>query len=148
LIYSTVSGIKNGKGVSHLYELREKEKAKLVIDHATGLMWQQSGSKEDMSHRRAQKCIYDLNRRSFAGYNDWRLPTLEEAMSLMEPKKHADFYIDPIFDFAQKWIWTADKKSAGEAWIVNFCNGICDDWSPDWNDDSYVRAVRGEQLHI
>ncbi|MCB9501891.1 MAG: DUF1566 domain-containing protein [Deferribacteres bacterium] len=31
--------------------------------------------------------IDSLNKANFAGYSDWRLPTLEEAMTLMEPEK-------------------------------------------------------------
>jgi len=92
-----------------------------VIDHATGLTWQQSGSKETMSFAEAEKYIQKLNGQEYAGHNDWRLPTLEEAMSLMEPStKNGDLYIDPVFDKTQRWIWTADKREAGVAWVVSF----------------------------
>jgi hypothetical protein len=127
-----------GKGISHLYELREREG--VVIDHATGLMWQQSGSSNYLTYADAEKYIRDLNNQRFAGYNDWRLPTLEEAMSLMEPKKHGELYLDPVFDRKQTWIWTADKYSASSAWSVLFAYGYC---SHDaLHGDYYVRGVR------
>ena len=117
---------KEGKGITHLYELRESENAKLVIDHATGLTWQQSGSSNYMNYADAEKYVRDLNAKKFAGYNDWRLPTLDEAMSLMEPKPSGSLYIDPVFDRTQNWIWTADKAdSAGVAWVAGFYDGIC-----------------------
>ncbi|MDZ7319999.1 MAG: DUF1566 domain-containing protein [candidate division KSB1 bacterium] len=116
---------KEGKGISHLYEVREIKGAKVVVDHITGLMWQQSGSPNYMNYTEAEKYIRGLNQQRFAGYNDWRLPTLEEAMSLMEPKKYDDLYIDPVFDRTQIWIWTADTPRAGVAWVVSFGNGYC-----------------------
>ncbi len=116
---------KQGKGIQHQYETAEQHGEKLVIDHATGLMWQQSGSPEYMNYSNAENYIRDLNKNSFAGCNDWRLPTLEEAMSLMEPKKHDDLYLDPVFDSKQQWIWTADKFSASAAWVVYFGYGDC-----------------------
>ena len=128
---------KAGKGVSHLYEVREK----VVIDHATGLMWQQSGS-ANVTYADAEKYVRDLNTKRFAGYNDWHLPTLEEAMSLMEPKQHDVLYIDAVFDRKQRWIWTADKESAGRAWHVHFgCfSGNCS--HVDFGSLYCVRAVR------
>jgi len=58
--------------------------------------------------------------------SDWRLPTLEEAMSLMEPgKREHGLFIEPIFAGAQRWIWTADKASASAAWDVYFNNRNC-----------------------
>ncbi len=138
--------IKDGKGLRHQYESTEQLGEKLVIDHTTGLMWQQSGSQEYMNYWKAENYIRDLNDKRFAGYTDWRLPTLEEAMSLMESKKHADLYIDPVFDRKQTWIWTADKYSADAAWVVGFGIGYC--YSYDVFIYSFVRAVRGGQSNI
>jgi len=130
-----------GKGIRHKYESIERQGQKLVIDHATGLTWQQSGSTGDMNLADAEESIQDLNRQKFAGYNDWRLPILEEAMSLMEPsRKNGDLYIYPVFDKAQRSIWTADKSDAGVAWVVDFNLGYCNDYNFFYG--YYVRAVR------
>jgi hypothetical protein len=134
-----------GKGIDNKFEIQQE--GKVVVDRATGLMWQQSGSPEYMDYANAEKYIRDLNNQRFASYNDWRLPTLEEAMSLMESKKHGNLYIDPLFDQTQMWIWTADKESAGVAWVVYFGNGSCHRNDVDFRSH-YVRAVRGGQSSI
>lgn len=133
---------KSGKGLPHQYEALEQHGEKLVRDHATGLTWQQSGSSDSVTYADAEKYVLDLNAKKFAGFNDWRLPTLEEAMSLMEPKENASgMHIDPKFDSTNSWfIWTSDTYSAGEAWVANFSDGYCD---PLGVDGYYrVRAVR------
>ncbi len=124
---------KQGKGLNHQYEVIKRRGEILVIDHATGLTWQQSGSSNKMRYDKARDYIKQLNENHFAGYDNWRLPTLEEAMSLMEPEeKKSVLYIDRVFDQTQRWIWTADKKykdiSDGYyvyAWTVNFLEGTC-----------------------
>ncbi len=131
-----------GKGISHQYRRITQNDEPLVVDDATGLMWQQAGSAEYMVYEDAKKYIEKLNREKFAGYSDWRLPTLEEAMSLMEPGKNKEgLYIDPVFDKEKRWIWTADQSSASVAWVVNFTNGYCNDLRVG-TDAIYVRAVR------
>jgi TIR domain/Protein of unknown function (DUF1566) len=131
----------NGKGLPHQYEAIKQEGQKLVIDHATGLIWQQSGSPNSKTYTDAKKYIRQLNASRFAGYNDWRLPTLEETMSLMESEKHGELYLDPIFDRKQWWIWTADKTSVGRAWFVLFYYGYCINVVGGY-DLVFVRAVR------
>jgi hypothetical protein len=130
---------KSDKGLRHEYELNERQGEKLVIDHASGLTWQQSGSSKPLSYDDAEKYVHDLNDRHFAGYNDWRLPTLEESMSLMEPQKHGELYIDSIFDRNQRWIWTVDKFSASWPWSVSFYWGAYSHGDVRWGS---VRAVR------
>ena len=111
-----------------------------LLYESIDLIWQQSGSEETMNYEMAKAYVDRFNRENFAGYNDWRLPTLEEAMSLMEPeKKNADLYIDPKFDRVQRWIWTADTESAAVVWVVDFYRGGC---GPLYVADDYVRAVR------
>lgn len=129
------------RGIKHEYERR----GEVVWDCATGLMWQQGGSEEWMIFADAQKYIEQLNREKFAGHSDWRLPTLEEAMSLMEPKENsAGLYIDAVFDKNQHWIWTADQAASGGAWCVLCNSGFCS--HPYFvHDLSHVRAVRSGQ---
>jgi len=130
-----------GKGITHQYENVERHGVNLVIDHATGLTWQQSGSENYMSFKNAEDHIRQLNAKNYGDYNGWRLPTLGEAMSLMErEKKSGELYIDPVFDRQQQWIWTADKESAGRAWCVGFYYGYCGHGGV--GSDGFVRAVR------
>ncbi len=128
-----------GNGIDHKFELQQN--GEVVFDHTTGLMWQQGDSSESMMFTEAEKYVRDLNAQRFAGFNDWRLPTLEEAMSLMEREEKADgLYIDPVFDRAQWWIWTADKGSASSCWVVDFDFGFCSSQPVDYF--SSVRLVR------
>ena len=128
----------SGKGIQNDFEPRRL----VVIDRATGLMWQQSGTKDKVTYEDAKAYVAALNRNQFAGYSDWRLPTLEEAYSLVEPQKSSnELYVDPVFDATQRWIWTCDQPSASAAWLVNFLYGLCD----DLGFYGYVRAVRSGQ---
>ena len=89
----------------------------------------------------AKKYVAQLNASRFAGYSDWRLPTLEEAMSLMEPLAlNRGLHVDPVFDGPQEWIWTSEKQTASSAWVVGFFYGIC--FIIHVGNDGYVRAVR------
>jgi len=127
-----------GKGIKHNYELQHDRK--VVVDHATGLMWQQSGSPNLVDYADVKEDIRDLNNQRFAGYQDWRMPTLKEAMSLMETQARDGLYIDPVFDRTQGWIWTVDVHSEGKPWVVSFIKGYC--YLPHVHIDLHMRVVR------
>lgn len=129
-----------GKGVEHEYKTLVQDGGLVVLDRATNLMWQKSGSGQGMAFDDLEKYILELNSRRFAGFDNWRAPTLEEAMSLMNPAKHGQYHLDPEFDGAVI-MWTADRHlKDGTAWIVYFYDGICSGESVNFN--GYVRAVR------
>jgi len=117
-----------GKGIDRQIDPYELQVDSLMVyDPKTNLYWQRSGSEYYMFYRDARFYIDSLNTRKFADFNDWRLPTLEEAMSLMEAKGNEDngLYISSLFDKKQRWIWTADQSSASVAWVVDFYGGGC-----------------------
>ncbi len=127
-----------GKGVENDFKVQVVKGATVIYDAATKLTWQRGSEFPHMSWIEAKAYVDTL---TYAGFDDWRLPTLEEAMSLMEPKKNEHgLYIDPIFDKKPQWIWTADKYSASRAWFVSFVDGGCSYSGVDFS--FYVRAVR------
>jgi len=130
----------NGKGIDHGYELQRD--GHVIFDDVTDLMWQQSGSEKRVSYSGAEKYIAGLNVMEFAGYRDWRLPTLDEAMSLVERDRKFNFAIDALFDSNQIWIWTADKFARSSNWFVDFEIGYCGFQHVEKEPGLYVRAVR------
>ena len=130
--------------IKHDYSLKAVSGDVVVVDNATGLMWHQSGSDDWMSWDEAKEWVEDLNsEEGYAGYQDWRLPTVDEAVSLLESsEKNGDLYIDPVFSKKQRWIWTGDSKAGSEAaWLVYFINGDVY-WHHISDRSSIVRPVR------
>lgn len=109
----------------------------MVVDNATGLMWHQSGSDERVGLVNAKQWIEKLNNKGYAGHNDWRLPTVEEAASLLESNiKNDGLKIDTVFSHKQEWIWTGDECEIGtyeylrgigrlSVWNQRFCLNCC-----------------------
>ena len=114
-----------------------------ITDSATSLMWQRGGSSGDMPFEKVDAYINGLNRYRFGGHKGWRLPTLEEAASLLESKEANGRYIASLFDKQQWWIWTADEakdRRTTAVWRVGFVRG-----DVRWlgtEDDGFVRACR------
>ncbi|MBD3338047.1 MAG: DUF1566 domain-containing protein [Candidatus Lokiarchaeota archaeon] len=126
----------NGKGIHHKYELHYFKGDPVVIDYNTGLMWEQSGSS-----RTWQSNQFNGHSGSYGGIKDWRLPTLEEAMGLIERENGS---VNSIFDSHQKYIWTTDKISDKYGWCVNLINGYCyKQWRmPSGAGMAFIRRVR------
>ncbi|PIE34653.1 hypothetical protein CSA56_07125 [candidate division KSB3 bacterium] len=126
----------------HAYEPHTANDVPLVLDHATGLMWQQSGSDSQMNWAEAKTYVQQLNRDTAGGYADWRLPTIEELASLLEfEQKNGELYIDPVFAPSQSFCWSADSvMSSNAAWAVAFNSGHV--YYDDLNRENFVRAVR------
>jgi hypothetical protein len=116
----------HGEGVSHQYQ--QEHNGKVVRDKTTGLCWNRFGSQSPLTFDEAKEYVERLNRNRYCDFNDWRLPTLEEAMSLMEPVKSdsdSGYYISPLFRNVA-WVWTSDLTDGSKGvWIAFFNSGAC-----------------------
>jgi len=101
----------------------------VILDKSTGLYWHRSGSENPLDYFTALEWIDDLNEKKYGGFSGWRLPTVEEAVSIFETEKmNGDLYIDPLFSDVQGVIWTGDGYYPGRLWIVRFYRAsIADD---------------------
>jgi hypothetical protein len=89
-----------------------------ITDRATGLMWEQKGSKREKSFRSATKYVEKLNKKKFAGHDDWRIPTIEELYSLLDPNMNKERHINPVFETKPSTCWSIDESGLPST-IVN-----------------------------
>jgi hypothetical protein len=108
-------------GPRHNDELRIVNGDKVVIDKDSGLVWHQSGSLDILLNEEALYWLRDLNKRGYAGGSDWRLPSVDEGLALLEfTRMNGDLYIDPVFSRRQEWIWTSDGFAPEYFWVIRF----------------------------
>ena len=105
-----------------------------IIDRTRRLLWikqdtwQMTGNW--MNWVQVRDLSVELNKQKFAGYKDWRLPTVAEAKSLSSKEKfstdhmgqsigHVDFF-EPGFGFLY---WTSDVKNKLQALRFGFRKG-------------------------
>ena len=119
----------------------ERSGDETVTDSTTRRMWQQSGSPFQLQWHKAWDYIERLNAERFAGHCGWRLPTIEELITLLRDIPRAgDDCIAPIFDQSRIWLWSCDRRSFTAAWYVSSDMGFVA-WQ-DFTAYFFVRAVR------
>ncbi len=114
----------------------------MVKDLRTGLMWEDSyHSKETkITHPRAIAYCEHLK---LGGYTDWRLPTIQELLTLVDYTKEEPAILgafDNVDDEGFYWTSTIVAGEDDEYWGVNFKHGESSRAAEYY--DRYVRCVR------
>ena len=124
-----------------------------ILDKDSKLMWM-SYDYWQMEHNwvnwyTANEYVQRINNKKFAGYSDWRLPSVEEATTLYERRKRNTdkdgdkIFIDSLFPKGAGWsTWTSDQKQ-NKAFVVSFK----DEGGKSYQDkvaatDAFLRLVR------
>lgn len=113
-----------------------------VRDETTGLTWQKSGSLFLMDRLAAARYIHDLNTRRHEGCNTWRLPTVNELLTLVRRDSEQKVICgDSPLQISHDWLWSCDRRSPQTSWFVNINLPYV-----GWQDDRcrhYVIGVHG-----
>jgi serine/threonine protein kinase len=112
----------------------------IVTDLSTGLLWQRSGSRRPLTWTQARDYVQRLNAECFADLSSWRIPTVDELITLLRPVPQTrDLCIAPPFDPLQRRLWSIDRRSFTAAYYVNVDLGFVA-WQ-DFSAPYHVRAV-------
>jgi hypothetical protein len=107
----------------HEYEPEHLEGVDVILDRSTGLMWQKGCSKGGDDAPKAADYVAELNRERFAGYSDWRVPTMEELATLMESvANHRTGFVSELFDDCFG-MGSADTSVNQQTWGLNLVDG-------------------------
>lgn len=121
--------------------LVDSDDERTVIDLKTNLMWQRDGL-DINSIRQIRKEIDAIRENGFASYCDWRMPTLEEAMSLMESEPNEKtMHLHPCFSKNQPFIFVEARRKPGGYWFVDYKQGRAF-WSSGTIPGGFCRLVR------
>ena len=113
----------DGEGIAHLWQVEKLEKGRLISDFATGLMWELLTYRyRPVNYSQALLWQQNFNKHGFGGYGDWRLPTLEEALSLMSPVKYNGAHLPETLSDLRNRIWTINPNE-DRIWIVDYQKG-------------------------
>lgn len=114
-------------------------------DKSTGLMWVRNGNiyERKMNWHQASNIVDNYN---YAGYCDWRLPTIDEIEQLAEQAgiiPHAWFNSHGFNNVKADGYWSGNlgTSNASYAWCVNMANGKKNNCYK--TADFYVWPVRG-----
>ncbi len=122
-------------------KLLDPADGKTIVDQRTGLMWQRGGL-DITAVRSMKRKIEQLNKEGFAGHNDWRMPSMEEAMSLMEREKNSKgTYLSPCFSKDQPFIFVEAQRKPGGYWFVDYKQGRAF-WSSGTIPGGFARLCR------
>ena len=117
----------------------------IVTDNATDLQWQDN---ESVTKTWKNAIIY-CEELTLGGYDDWRLPNVNELLSILDDTK-VNSRISSVFEsFASSNYWSSTTAAVAQykAWVVYF-GGRSQYWYDSGNkldSDSVVRCVRAGQ---
>lgn len=99
----------------------------VVVDSQTGLMWQKADSyhelKKGVNWYEAQEYIGKKNAQKFGGYEDWRLPTLDELNNLWDASRPLNSKDGEKIGLPGEftaggsyYLWTANERGLDNVW--------------------------------
>lgn len=111
----------------------------IVVDHATGLVWQRKGSRYPLPLAEAQSYVEALNAQGFQSCRHWRLPTVNELLSLLSDAGRQALFSHLPAEQTMKCLWSCDRHGHHESWYVNMDMGFAG--VQDIACRNHVRAV-------
>ncbi|WP_319550080.1 protein kinase [Desulfogranum marinum] len=92
-----------------------------IVDEGTGLVWMRNGTLYPLSQVQAAAYVKQLSPPDYGKELKWRLPTVNELLSLLDGQNHLDPF--PFSPANARWLWSCDRHGNHEGWYVNLDMG-------------------------
>jgi len=113
-------------------------------DRSSGLIWLVKAPPLALSWEEAWSYAASLSEEPGNQAEPWRLPTVEELLTLLQPRfRPEDFCVPAVLGGQKRCLWSADERTCSAAWFVDAENG-----SVLWQDKTcafWVLPVRSGQ---
>jgi hypothetical protein len=115
----------------------------VVIDNETKLIWQSNPSTSKRTWQDAKEYCNNL---SYGSRSDWRLPNIDELMSLTDKSKYKPSIATNEINIKSSYYWTSStiKWNTSYAWSVLFSRGY--GFLNDKSYEGYVLCVADSNL--
>lgn len=120
------------------------EDEKIVRDNNTRLEWMKRPDSGSWRWNDSKSHCNDL---SYGGYDDWRLPTPKEFLTIVDNDKKNPSLDMNYFDYSNDNVWTSAKQANPNDtmyWAIDFDSGELKRIAN--NSYTYVRCVRGDTM--
>ncbi|NOR24812.1 MAG: protein kinase [Desulforhopalus sp.] len=99
----------------------------VAFEKNSGLHWQRRGAGFTLDWQQAKEYVSHLNDINWQGRNSWRLPTLEEVLTILNPPLHGVSCSSwPLLDDTIHWLWTSDHCTKKQTWMVDVVESFFD----------------------
>lgn len=113
--------------IPQLYANPLLNKELTVLDRQTGLMWQKGDSfhdlKKGLNWYDALEYVGGKNSEKYAGYNDWRLPTMNELNALWDSSRSIKSKDGELIGLSAEfagggsyYLWSGDERGLDNVW--------------------------------
>lgn len=135
------------------------EEKKVWLDNDTGLMWQVQIRNSRCSFYDTLKCRNTLNQSEYGGFNDWRIPTIDELKTINTEESYKNTYgydketfikkplvYSMTMEFGRFWSSTPNPTNNNLAYGINFNRKRSNSKSKHGEKEKYatryIRCVR------
>ena len=153
MIYKISKNKKEKEVIQQIQEIISNQK--VWIDPDTSLMWQVDVNGEEYIWDEAFEYAKSLNTEKYGGYDDWRVPDIDELRSIFtlisneSSNGNNHFIKEPLVEsqnnFKPYRCWSSTNYTDGSdyVWYVHFYGGY--EHAKHKTYSGYVRCVRGGQ---
>lgn len=115
--FTSVAFIEAAKVEAARLQVEEERETGILLDKKRGLIWAARDNGRDIDWLSSFEYCEKL---SLAGFEDWRLPALEELQSLLKPMSRRQYATPEEINLTSCCPWSSTPNTRRSAWNFNF----------------------------